>query len=240
MSTPQECRTQAETTSCVGADVYHPLSRKGEQLAGKPYGFFVLNSLDALMIMNLTAQLSEAREWIGTTLNYTQNVYIDAYDVSVQLLGGLLSADYLSSELPETAAGGAGPGDDLYIETATDLIDRLVGAFDPKTDIPYPMVNLETRQGKPASTTIGGILTAEASGMLLEFKQQTKLTGETLFVAPAEKAVKKIYDQTDRKKGWDGLVPDWIRSDTGEFEGEEIGISERSWPYYGTDGISDC
>ena len=185
------------------------------------------------MIMNLTAQLSDARDWIMTELNFTQNSEVNAFEASTRLLGGLLSAHYLSTELCQTeSAEGPGmghAGDDLYIETATDLADKLFGAFDSKSGIPYSFVNLELRRGALSRVNDGASLTLEASGMQLELKYQTKLIGETLFLDAAEKAAGKVYGQ----KMEDGLPPTLVDPQTGHFVGEQIGVGDNAFAYYG-------
>ena len=216
----------------TGKDQYSPLSQKGSLLATSPLGWIIVDSLDSLMIMNLTTQLSEAREWMMTELNYTQDSDVNTFEATTRLLGGLLSAHYLSTEVPEMAPvhvdGTGDTGEDLYIETATDLMDRLYGAFESKSGIPFSTVNLETRHGSLSPTT-GATLTAEASGMQLELKYQTKLIGETLFLQAANKAAEKLYSHAKT----DALPPALVHPETGQFSGDQIGVGEKGYLFYG-------
>ena len=207
-------------------------------MATSPLGWVIVDSLDSLMIMNLTTELSEAREWMTTELNYTQDSTVNTFEATTRLLGGLLSAHYLSTEVLEMSTAHVEEtrttGDDLYIETATDLMDRLYGAFESKSGIPYSTVNLKTRHGGLSSTT-GATLTAEASGMQLELKYQTKLIGETLFLEAANKAAEKLSSHGSA----DGLPPALVHPDTGQFSGEQIGVGEKAYLPYG-ESLSKC
>ena len=210
-----------------GADEYFPIARNGGILATKPLGWMIIDSLDSLMIMNLTTQLSQAREWISKELNFTQNAEVNAFEATTRLMGGLLSAHFISTELPEVVSAPA--GDDLYIEAATDLIDKIYGAFDTKSGIPYSFVNLESRRGALSRVNEGATRTSEAAGMQLELTYQTKLIGETLFLDAANKAAGKVYGM----KMEDGLPPALVHPETGRFVGEQIGVGENAYAYYG-------
>ena len=217
----------------TGKDEYLPLTRTGKDFAASPLGWIIVDALDSLMIMNLTAQLAEAREWVATQLNYTQNAEINTFEAGTRLLGGLLSAHYLSTEVPGLAtlpATGTGrSGEDLYIEMATDLADRLHGAFHPDTGLPFSFVNLATRHGTRARVNGGATLTSEASGMQLELKYQTKLIGETLYLDAANKARGTIYGH----KMEDALPPALIDPEFALFQGQQIGVGQGSYAVFG-------
>ena len=66
-------------------------------------GWIIVDALDTLMIMNLTTRLSHAREWISTSLNYDQNQEVNTFETTIRMLGGLLSAHYLSTAFPDMA-----------------------------------------------------------------------------------------------------------------------------------------
>lgn len=105
------------------------------------------------------------------------------------MLGGLLSAHYLSTTFPDLApVPPIGPDDDdFYLEKAGDLANRLTGAYASKSGVPYASINLKTQQGILSHADGGASSTAEATTLQLEMKYLAKLTGETSHWEVAEK-----------------------------------------------------
>lgn len=94
-------------------------------------GWIIVDALDTMMLMNLTSELTHARQWIKDDLTYDQDHDVSTFETTIRMMGGLLSAHYLSTSFPgKYAPVSDGLSDDLYIEKATDLADRLLGAFD--------------------------------------------------------------------------------------------------------------
>ena len=185
------------------------------------------------MIMNLTSRLSHAREWMSTSLNYDQDLEVNTFETTIRMLGGLLSAHYLSTTfqemapLPEDDHGK--PGEDLYLEKAADLADRLLGAFDSESGVPYTSVNLKTLRGKAPDFEGGAASTAEAASLQLEFKYLALLMGEKTYWEKSEKVIQVIDDNGME----DGLLPIYIYADKGTFRGENIRLGSRGDSYYG-------
>ncbi|KAI9789768.1 MAG: mannosyl-oligosaccharide alpha-1,2-mannosidase [Peltula sp. TS41687] len=215
-----------------GHDEFHPLSKKGRQMVPGGLGWIIIDSLDTLILMNLTSRLSHARDWISTSLSYEKNHEVNTFETTIRMLGGLLSAHYLSTTFPDMApltddnVGAA--GEDLYLEKATDLADRLLGAFSSASGIPYASVNLESLQGVASHLDAGASSTAEAASLQLEFKYLSYLTGEKHYWDKVEKVTEVI----DGNGVQDGLVPIFIHPDTGTFRGENIRLGSRGDSYY--------
>ena len=185
------------------------------------------------MIMNLTSRLSHAREWMSTSLNYNQDHEVNTFETTIRMLGGLLSAHYLSTTYPEMAPltddDFGKPGEDLYLEKAADLADRLLGAFDTRSGIPYASVNLKTQHGRGPDVDGGASSTAEAASLQLEFKYLAMLMGEATYWEKSEKVIQVIDDNGME----DGLLPIFIYADRGTFRGENIRLGSRGDSYYG-------
>ncbi|KAI9670350.1 MAG: mannosyl-oligosaccharide alpha-1,2-mannosidase [Caeruleum heppii] len=215
-----------------GFDEYHPVSKKGRQMIDKGMGWIIVDALDTLMIMNLTSRLTHAREWITTSLDYDQDHEVNTFETTIRMLGGLLSAHYLSTTYPNLAGisddNEGAPGEDLYLEKAIDLADRLLGAFDSDSGVPYASVNLRTMKGIPSHADGGASSTAEASSLQLEMKYVAKLTGERNYWDKAEKVMKVIDDNGAQ----DGLLPIFIYATTGGFRGDNIRLGSRGDSYY--------
>ncbi|KAL2828697.1 glycoside hydrolase [Aspergillus cavernicola] len=215
-----------------GFDEYHPLSKKGKNMVKGGIGWQIVDALDTMMIMNLTSRVQHARTWIHNSLQYSQNQNVNTFETTIRMLGGLLSAHYLSTAYPNLAPiiddDVGSPGEDLYIEKATDLAERLLGAFDSESGIPYASVNLNTSLGIPSHADGGASSTAEATTLQLEFKYLAKLTGE----AEYWRIVEKVMQVVDEQQSPDGLLPIYIYPDTGKFRGENIRLGSRGDSYY--------
>ncbi|KAM3066857.1 mannosyl-oligosaccharide alpha-1,2-mannosidase [Clarireedia jacksonii] len=215
-----------------GYDEFHPVSKHGKQMTPKGMGWIIVDALDTMILMNLTSRLHHARQWLTTSLDYDQDQEVNTFETTIRMLGGLLSAHYLSTEYPNLAPlkedDEGAPGEDLYLEKALDLADRIIGAFDSPSGIPYASVNLRTSKGVPSHADGGASSTAEAATLQLELKYLTKITGETLYWEKAEKVMKIIDDNGVE----DGLVPIYIYADTGHFRGENIRLGSRGDSYY--------
>ena len=218
----------------TGMDEYHPLTKKGKQMTPTGMGWIIVDALDTLMIMNLTSRLSHAREWISTSLNYNQDHEVNTFETTIRMLGGLLSAHYLSTEYPDMAPlaedDPGKPGEDLYLEKAADLADRLLGAFDTNSGVPMASVNLQTLKGIPSHDDGGASSTAEAASLQLEFKYLAMLMGEKTYWEKVEKVMKVIDD--NGMEG--GLLPIFIYPGDGTFRGRNIRLGSRGDSYYGT------
>ncbi|ETS86787.1 hypothetical protein PFICI_00615 [Pestalotiopsis fici W106-1] len=215
-----------------GYDEFHPISKKGKQMAPNGMGWIIVDALDTMMLMNLTSRVGQARDWISKSLSYDQDQDVNTFETTIRMIGGLLSAHYLSNEFPQLAPQAdddpGAAGEDLYLEKAKDLADRVISAFDSESGIPYASVNLAKFEGIPAHDVGGASSTAEATTLQLEFKYLAKLTGEKYFWDKAEK-VMQVVDDNGAK---DGLVPIYINADTGHFNGDNIRLGSRGDSYY--------
>lgn len=200
-------------------------------------GWIIVDALDTLMMMNLTSRVQHARYWIHNSLQYNQDHDVNTFETTIRMLGGLLSAHYLSTAYPDLAPitddDTGSPGEDLYIEMATDLANRLLGAFESKSGIPYASINLNTSMGIPSHVDNGASSTAEATTLQLEFKYLAKLTGEAEYWKIVENVMKVVDDQGME----DGLLPIHIFPETGGFKGNYIRLGSRGDSYYGPSDI---
>ena len=95
--------------------------------------------------------------------------------VTIRVLGGLLSAYHLSS------------GDSLYLDRAIELADRMLPVFETPSGLPLSMVNLGLRQGVDAPDSPGIVSTAEAATLQLELRYLSFLTENDEYWDRAEK-----------------------------------------------------
>lgn len=205
------------------------MSHGKKQMTQNGMGWIIVDALDTMMIMNLTTELTHARQWVKESLKYDQDHDVNTFETTIRMLGGLLSAHYLSTEFPSKYAPVQdGLSDDLYIETAMDLADRLLGAYDSKSGVPFASINLRSMQGIPSHADGGASSTAEATSLQLEMKYLAKLTGEEHYWEKAEHVMKVVDDNAPE----DGLVPIFIYAETGTFRGDNIRFGSRGDSYY--------
>jgi hypothetical protein len=192
-------------------------------------GWIIVDALDTMMLMNLTTELSHARQWVHHNLTYDQDHDVNTFETTIRMLGGLLSAHYLSTQFNGAYAPvNDGLSDDMYVEKATDLAERLLGAYDSSSGVPFASVNLHTMKGIPSHDDGGASSTAEATSLQLEMKYLAKLTGETHYWKRSERVMQVVDDNGSP----DGLVPIFIYADQGGFRGNNIRLGSRGDSYY--------
>ena len=117
----------------TGFDEFHPTAKTGQNMAPTGLGWIIIDSLDTLILMNQTRRLQHARQWLTESLSWEQNQDVNTFETTIRMLGGLLSAHYLSSTFPDMAPlkedDPGAKGEDLYLDKARDLADRLLGAM---------------------------------------------------------------------------------------------------------------
>lgn len=226
-------RGRVNLLTLAGYDEYSPDAKSGHNMIQNGMGWIIVDALDTLMMMNLTSRVQHARHWIHNSLEYNQDHDVSTFETTIRMLGGLLSAHYLSTAYPDlapiTGDDAGSPGEDLYIERATDLANRLAGAFESKSGVPYSSVNLNTSEGIPSHADGGAASTAEATSVQLEFKYLAKLTGE----AEYWRLVENVMEVVDDQKKKDGLLPIYIYPESGNFRADYIRLGSRGDSYYG-------
>ena len=217
-----------------GMDEYNPVSKKGKNLAKNAggIGWMVVDALDTAILMDLTTQVKHAREWMKTSLTFATDVNINTFETTIRVLGGLLSAHYLSTTFPHLAPQADDdlhqPGEDLYLELATDLAERLIGAYETESGVPAASVNLNTSAPITFHVDGGASSTAEVATLQLELKYLSQLTGEPLYWQRAER-IMQVIEANQRQ---DGLVPIHIYPQTGQFRAQNIRLGSRGDSYY--------
>jgi len=98
-----------------------------------------------------------------------------ARQTTIRVLGGLLSAYHLSGK------------DQIYLDKATDLADRMLPAFQTATGLPMPEVNLKKRVGRYSQDHPGLNSVAEVGTLQVEFKYLAQLTDNDEYWRTVEK-----------------------------------------------------
>ena len=162
----------------------------GESLCMTP-----VDALDTLLLMGLTKEAEKAKTLILEKLSFDKDISVKNFEVTIRLLGGLLSAYQRT-------------GDARLLRLAEDLGTRLLPAFDSPTGMPYMYVNLRT--GKTSGSRSNP---AEIGTLLLEFGTLARLTGKPVFFDKAKNALLQLASRRSRI----GLVGEEIDVETGRW-----------------------
>ena len=184
-----------------------------------------VDALDTLVLMGLQREADKDRELIDDHLSFDKDIYVKNFEITIRLLGGLLSGYELT-------------GDKRLLALAEDLGKRLLPAFDSHTGMPYQFVNLRTGKARGAE-----INPAETGTLILEFGTLDRLTGNPVFYTKAKRALVETY----KRRSSIGLVGDDINVETGKWTGTDSHISggidsyyEYLWKCWKLFGDKDC
>ncbi|KRY52702.1 Endoplasmic reticulum mannosyl-oligosaccharide 1,2-alpha-mannosidase [Trichinella nativa] len=199
-----------------GSDMLDPVNAKptkewfGLQLT-------LVDSLDTMLIMGLNEEFTAVRNQFST-FSADVDRFVSLFEVTIRILGGLLSVYRLTD-------------DDLFLEKAKELGDRLMPAFSTKSGIPYSDVNLHTGEGRnPPWMSLSSL--SEVASLQLEFRELSRATNDSKYELAAFKVSTNIHNQQQCKK-YAGLCPMFINVDTGKFVKEgRITLGARTDSYY--------
>jgi mannosidase alpha-like ER degradation enhancer 2 len=114
-----------------GHDELQPLSKTPKDWYGQSLLMTPVDSLDTLLLMGLKDEAAKAQALIVETLSFDKDVEVKNFEITIRLLGGLLSGYQMT-------------GDPRLLHLADDLGHRLLPVFNSPTGMPYMYVNLKT------------------------------------------------------------------------------------------------
>lgn len=186
---------QAYEKYAWGHDELQPVSKTPRDWYGESLLMTPVDSLDTLLLMGLDEEAAKARTLIVDKLSFDKDVSVKNFEVTIRLLGGLLSGYQMT-------------GDARLLHLAEDLGKRLLPVFNSPTGMPYMFVNLKTGKTSGARSN-----PAEIGTLLLEFGTLSKLTNNPVFYDKAKNAVVQLY----KRRSKIGLVGEEIDVETGEW-----------------------
>jgi mannosidase alpha-like ER degradation enhancer 2 len=193
-----------------GHDDLKPLSKTYRDWYEQPLLMTPVDALDTMIIMGMKDEAARTRAYIIDNLSFDKDISVQNFEITIRLLGGLLSNYQLS-------------GDKRLLQLAEDLGNRLLPVFDSPTGMPYRFVNLKT--GKvlgPVSNP------AETGTLLIEFGTLSKLTNRAVFYDKAKRALVETY----KRRSPIGLVGEGIDVETGKWTNTDSHISGAIDSYY--------
>ncbi len=195
-----------------GHDALKPLTLKPFDWYGEGHSLLMtpVDALDTLTLMGLKPQADEARTLIDTKLNLDQDIYVKDFEITIRLLGSLISCYEMT-------------GDKRLLELADDLGRRMAPMFDSPTGMPYEYVNLHTGAVRGTKSN-----PAEIGTLLLEYGMLARLTGKQNYYDMAKRALVELY----KRRSSIGLVGAEIDVETGKWTDPTAGIMGGIDSYY--------
>jgi mannosidase alpha-like ER degradation enhancer 2 len=193
-----------------GHDDLKPLSKGPHDWYAQPLLMTPVDALDTMILMGFKDEAATTKNYIIRNLSFDKDISVQNFEVTIRLLGGLLSSYQLS-------------GDRRLLALARDLGNRLLPVFNSPTGMPYRFVNLKTGAVRGAESN-----PAETGTLLVEFGTLSKLTGNPVYYDKAKRALVETYN----RRSPIGLVGEKINVETGRWTNTDSHISGAIDSYY--------
>lgn len=193
-----------------GNDDLKPLSKSFHNWYAEPLLMTPVDALDTMYLMGFKEEGDKTRNYITANLKFDKDISVQNFEITIRLLGGLLSAYQIT-------------GDKKLLAMAEDLGTRLLPVFESPTALPYKYVNLKT--GKTRGEVSNP---AETGTLLIEFGTLSKLTKKPIYYEKAKRALVETY----KRRSPIGLVGTRINVETGEWTNTGSHISAEIDSYY--------
>jgi len=191
-------------------DDLKPLSKGYHDWYAEPLLMTPVDSLDTMILMGFKDEAAATRKFIIDNLSFDKDLPVQNFEITIRLLGGLLSSYQLT-------------GDKRLLALAEDLGNRLLPVFESPTGMPYRYVNLKTGKVRGEKSN-----PAETGTLLIEFGTLAKLTRRPIFYDKAKRALVETY----KRRSPIGLVGTWINVETGQWTDTDSHISGAIDSYY--------
>lgn len=169
---------------------------------GEKMGASIVDGIDTLYIMGLKDEYLAAREWIDRQLDFNKyDVDLSVFETNIRYVGGLLSIYALSK-------------DQMFLDKAVQIADKLLPAFDTPSGIPYSNINLRTGFARNHDWAYGAAILSEFGSMHLEFIYLSYATGDPKYREKAFKIRDTIRRATPRD---DGLYNNYMNTEKGQW-----------------------
>lgn len=193
-----------------GHDALRPLSKQPHDWHKVSLLMTPVDAYDTMILMGLTNEAREAKQLILERLSFDHDIEVQAFEITIRLLAGLLSAYQMD-------------GDKQFLVLAEDLGKRLLPIYNSPTGMPYRYVNLRTGATRDPVNNPAEIGTA-----LLEFGTLSKLTGNPVYFQKAKLAAIQVFN----RRSSIGLVGTWINVNSGQWTNPSSHISGAIDSYY--------
>lgn len=212
----------------ISCKAYGPSSNQKDIIRNDVLGNIsstLLDNLDTLILFGRYDDLGTALGYLESQKStfFDQNVIVQVFETTIRALGGLMSAHLMltESEIADPLFQEISNNyDGFLLEMAHDLGKRLIPAFETKTSIPLPRMNLRKGlKGVPRKyqkeTCTSGVTTP-----VLEMTLLSRLTGDPQFEQASQRSYWTLWD----KRLDLNLLPMSIDPNTGEWNDAISGI----------------
>nr|CAB3263604.1 mannosyl-oligosaccharide 1,2-alpha-mannosidase IA [Phallusia mammillata] len=201
-----------------GANELRPISKQKHSaniFGSADTGATIIDALDTLYIMELKDQFNEGKDWV-VNLNMNSQSDISVFEVNIRFVGGLLSAYFLS-------------GDNVLLNQAVAVAEKLMPAFNTATGIPYALVNPNTGSVRNWGWASGGSSILSEFGTLhLEFAKLSQVTGDPKYLEKVMK-IRNYLKQADKPQG---LYPNYMHPQTGAWGQRHVSVGALGDSFY--------
>lgn len=199
-----------------GYDMLKPRAKQPDQWFN--LGLTIVDSVDTLIMMSLHEGATDALNWIERDLDFEKsNGNANCFELTIRILGGLLSAYHLEPERTGILA------------KAKNLGNRLLHCYDTTSGIiPYSDIDLaENRSHAPGWYPFSSL--SEVSSIQLEFRDLTRLTGQANFESITFKTSQHLHNLTKDS----ALLQMYINPNDGRMDNSNtITLGARADSYY--------
>lgn len=204
------------------------------------FSLTLVDSLDTLVMMGDIPEFDTALKRIIKDLDFDTNIIVSVFETNIRMLGGLLSAHILAKSIQDesdmsirhlnvTTRQQLSWYKSEMLDLAEDLGRRLLPAFDTKTGIPHPRVNLKHGLNTEELKSVVETCTACAGSLILEFATLSRLTGDSIYEDKARRALDSLWNHRHQSTDLVGTV---LNIDSGEWVRRESGVGAGSDSYY--------
>lgn len=191
-----------------GSDKSNPKNLGINDVCGD-FSLTLIDSLDMLAVMNDQIGFEKGVRNVIDTVTFDVDSKVQIFEVTIRVLGGLLSAHQYATMPLLNATVGWYKGE--LLDLALDLGHRLLPAFESPSGIPYPRINLRHGMSRFGSEESTENCAAGAGSLVLEFAVLSQLTGLEVFEQVATRAFKAVWARRLEL----GLVGNTIDAQTG-------------------------
>ncbi|KAB5518691.1 glycosyl hydrolase family 47-domain-containing protein [Coniochaeta sp. 2T2.1] len=181
-------------------DEVRPVSKKArDPFCG--WAATMVDSLDTLWIMGMTAEFDEAVEAVRE-IDFTTTPHrtdIPVFETIIRYLGGLLAAYDVS--------GGHNGRYKVLLDKALELAEILMGVFDTPNRMPVLYYNWKPDYANQPHRASSGSSVAELGSMSMEFTRLAQLTGEDRFYDAVARITDAFEEWQQRGTALDGIFP---------------------------------
>jgi mannosyl-oligosaccharide alpha-1,2-mannosidase len=210
---------EAYSRQCWGRDQIHPSTGACSDLLGM--GVTIVDAMDTLWVVGLEAEYTKARDWVVESMTLQATDTVSVFETIIRVIGGMLAAYEVSGEKDTELLG------------KTKLLgELLMPAFESRTGLPYPRINLKT--GSVGFHDWGDwfynkVCIAELASLELEFAVLSYHTNDPKYLRIAMNAL-QVIEKADKEIP--GLYPVYMDIKYGTFYENVYSIGSMADSFY--------